>query len=433
MSVHRVRSEGGFQSKSWPGSEYRQWNSGGTLITEQLGLYPFNYLDSGTYAVMYDVVTDDFAKRVARGEIINNPMSRTVERALVATSSPLYKARLNSSGTVSEQRWPDYPKRLQGHAPLPDLSGLEAEAITKAWAGVNPPDWAGGVSLGEGKDTVRMLAGPLKGLAAIARKVLSGQVNQFVRVRTKQANGRYVMKRPRPGQPINLRTIAGGAASVWLTYRLGVTPLLAEVDDVLNRLYQDEFWERQTSRASVSRTDEAEVSSTAQTFTAGGHYVTWKGTIRSRRQATTRAGILYLPERNAAHKAGFGVQDIVPTAWALVPYSFVVDRFLLVEDFINGLQNYLTCRTLASWVSTKSITYSWFLWDQCTATPVSGYTGLIAQPPTGMPTYVTEQSYRSVGTAPSLTLKYSDKKLSLQVKHTLDHLALIIAPFIGRR
>jgi hypothetical protein len=71
-----------------------------------------------------------------------------------------------------------------------------------------------------------------------------------------------------------------------------------------------------------------------------------------------RAGILYEvsnPVVNFQYKYGLRFKDIPTTLWAVLPLSFMVDRFVNISNFFGGATNLLdpNVKILGAWVTSK--------------------------------------------------------------------------------
>lgn len=80
----------------------------------------------------------------------------------------------------------------------------------------------------------------------------------------------------------------------------------------------------------------------------------WKVTfdVNQTLQVDVRAGVLY-EIVNSHNRYGFNFSDLPAAAWELVPFSFVVDWFTNVGQFIRGVTPKFGARELATWTSVK--------------------------------------------------------------------------------
>lgn len=124
----------------------------------------------------------------------------------------------------------------------------------------------------------------------------------------------------------------------WLEARYGWRPLIHDVDNIweaftshfaFNKVYRDQYI--------VSSTD---IYESPQAFAQiGAHDFQYHTEQRS----TTRAKTVILYRINPSflneidHR--FGLTSVLSTAWELVPFSFVVDWFLTIGDWLTHLEN----------------------------------------------------------------------------------------------
>jgi hypothetical protein len=112
--------------------------------------------------------------------------------------------------------------------------------------------------------------------------------------------------------------------------------------------------ERRISRShwiAPSKSDSRIVSKTAT-----GRTFTYKCSAIS--SGSVRAGILYEVENpvvNLQYKYGLRFKVIPTTFWAVMPLSFMVDRFYHISNFFSGVSNLLdpNVKILGAWVVSK--------------------------------------------------------------------------------
>lgn len=195
-------------------------------------------------------------------------------------------------------------------------------SINKALAKLNKPDLDVGLILGEFTESLETLRHPLSSLYPL-----------FTDFR-RQARSRH---RQKPSQPFSKIL-----SSLWLELNFGIAPILKDIQDV------KDFWDNgiehergilrrhagSTSRQVISPT----VSGTADTYFS---QVTYSANAYASKRVTTH---VYFKYNNWAREyerlTSFGVNpfQLLDVAYAITPYSFVVDWFLDIGSWLKAIQ-----------------------------------------------------------------------------------------------
>jgi len=313
-----------------PYNEYRNYihNRNGVPYISAPTLCNYEHWD------MDDVVTPNYRRRIANGEIINSPCTLTVTRQRAGgghyyayhagDGNPTY----TNSGNGSLTLWLASGYLASGFGPLPSSSVIDSLVQTckqDCLSNIDKPEYALFEDIGELHETVKFLKEPLMSLRTLAG--------------TFDTRWRKVFLNKRKRFPFKslaaLRTAA--LAESWLEYRFAVMPLvytacnLAESYwDVVN---QSAFSTKtaRASRTGTTRVGNQEVVGSPFTFRRSGD-----------RQVSVRAAIRYqvlYQDNPILARYGLRVKDWPRGLWDLKPLSFMTDRLFNVGDLISGMVN----------------------------------------------------------------------------------------------
>lgn len=351
MSIYtRTRTLGGLLPLVQLGSKWWYVAPGGaTTITGAQSSLTYNNR-VGSFQTMSDVETKGFAKAKREGRIVNSPMSKDVK---TVTRFGDQGWKITSSPGNGYTYYGEYPSNfVHAHLGLPapavwDSSLVEelvALASTKAWADVKSPAVFGAVFLGEMRETIRMFKKPLAGLQDFIKDRRKWEKYRGRKpkgtTRNRQARDRKFTESSQEG--------LSAAAQCWLEARLGWRPFLMELDALREELEFGKFDERYTARGSSART----VSSTSSGVqNIGGMNIDITNAVES--NYSVRAGVLYQGECTIPQRMGFSWESIPITAWELIPFSFVVDWFINMGDFIQAMTPKIGVKHLAAWTTVR--------------------------------------------------------------------------------
>lgn len=206
-------------------------------------------------------------------------------------------------------------------------ASLEAEADTKAKIRLNKKvkDFStrvqGGVILGELRETLSMLRSP----AAALRKGL-GEYLSTVKHRSRGARKKS-------------STISKVAAESWLEYSFGWVPLFHDIADA-TAAYKSLSRKAETIRIGAGGYAEKQLdrSSYAGAYMNYLYYretylYTSKAHVRYTGAVRVTAGVNSAAE--VMDRFGLTFKEFVPTAWELIPWSFLVDYFTNIGDILS--------------------------------------------------------------------------------------------------
>lgn len=305
-------------------------------------------LPLGTTEVMDDFITPGFASFVKRGLIVNNPMSYTYEKYEWATSNlhqvqtlpvPSPNATTNDYNGHNGANMDRYVINDPNFRRLVDVNILDASklaqlAAIEARKRVSPLHVQSLVSLVELPKTVKLIADSVNTLRRLRRHVVSGNFDKAIAVFGTK-------RRPQVSRSTWLKQ---SVENRWLEFRYGWTPLVFEVQGVIKALSPDrEFKTRGTARATVK--DSANKVSYA--FRDASWYGRYNLRFVSQETIEVRAYCLYTADLKFQSARDFGLTELPLAAWELVPFSFVVDWFVNVGDWLEALTPKLGVKILA--------------------------------------------------------------------------------------
>jgi hypothetical protein len=272
---------------------------------------------------MEDVVTSNYAQRIARGDIINNPCTFHSNTTMcgggsyvaIGTSAPFDTFSNTGAGSLTYHISDVAGHTIRGTVP-PNLVMVEgdlAQAKADAISRIDPVPYNLGEDVFEFRETLKFLRNPIKPLLALGK--------QFKKDARKHKNF---------GTNLNQ-----ALSDTWLSYRFAATPLIRSVLDVIEIFTDPEppTPPRAIARGSSKTSDEAsdEPNLTIYTYSRKGSY-----------ESKVTAQILYEvinPMHSLRTATGFRASDLPETLWAIVPYSFMVDRIVNISDFVRGMTN----------------------------------------------------------------------------------------------
>lgn len=299
-----------------------------------LGLTWSNYLGQsaagtwpyvgGSYKRFDDVASRDFHTRVKKGEIVMNYMSSissTVSGSVLAQPeyatepwiTPKRWARYGGdtwalcTGKAFEQPWTDL---MLSTIPDSEVDRLKVEISTRCLSQIGRGDANNWENLAEAGKTLDLLKHPFASWFKFEKKA-------------------------------RIATAGLSAANAWLAYRYGVKPLISSVDATLKSLEKRLTKpSRTTTRASgvITRRIDDVIETTNQ----------WHGEakfiVARQRTETVNVRAVSIDETilDSLTAYGLSTKDLLTLPWELVPWSFVVDWFLNVGDFLGAMTQYLS-------------------------------------------------------------------------------------------
>lgn len=299
---------------------------------------------------MSDVVTPGYAKLASQGTIINNPMTRietfsaftTCDTVQQAYTKP-YAALANTStvtGQCAARMWPDAfdSNRAKTRA-------SEQIAINAAYAQASGGIAQLLVDLGEAHETLGMLGDTLRVAKALRQKSILYRDPKFA-WREIQRDVKSLGSLPR-----GLQKAFETSNGYYLQSRYGWQPLLLSIIDTIEAV-------RAQTGTSIRITgrgfdQDSDVSVQGHNITDNpigcGNIVTSYVETHDYLQENYRAGVLAEVTISRAKRLGLELRDVPSAALELIPYSFVVDWFVRIGDWLKAWSLPVDSKILATW------------------------------------------------------------------------------------
>lgn len=269
------------------------------------------------------------------------------------------------------------------------------------------------VTVAEAGKTARMIASPFAG----ANELITRMVNR---------RSKLVQK----GMTFVLAT-----ASAWNEMRFGWTPLLYELSGIWEAYINGTTWEDKPVRKVARATDKniawESPGNVSVLVPPGLTEVQMSGSFDH--SAKVSSGVLYeLQDANfedaTARRMGLRLSDVPASVWELVPYSFVVDRFIDIGKWLEAIVPKPGVKVLGTWTTTVDRQLN-------THRVVSAKINVATSPATLYArtggTYVEEIHNVTRVANPSIPLLPTVNYRDLNLMQQIDHCALIIARLAG--
>jgi hypothetical protein len=191
----------------------------------------------------------------------------------------------------------------------------------------------GGVVLGELRQTLQLIRNPALGL----RRQIDDWLETARRIRA---------QRRLAAKAAHLRRIASDIADSWLEVQFGWKPLLSDIEAAGLALHRYKSGQSVSTRR-VTATETQQDDSPTQRSLQGEVLAFWYAHLHATeyRQVTYRGAVrveAHDPKQLDPRLIGFNPGQFLPTAWELLPYSFLVDYFSNIGGIIYGWSNLFT-------------------------------------------------------------------------------------------
>jgi hypothetical protein len=182
----------------------------------------------------------------------------------------------------------------------------------------------GGVFIGEIHEALSMIRNPFKILYK----------NQFSHIQS-VVNSRILRRMGRAARPRAIRKVV---ADSWLEASFGWRPLLNDIDDGVHALAELSARHADSQCVSSRGLDQKAGSPFKSPFSAGNLAIDRVYTTTEEASVRYRGAVAIEPPsfKEGLHRFGISFADILPTAWELIPYSFLVDYFTNLGSIIEA-------------------------------------------------------------------------------------------------
>jgi hypothetical protein len=417
--------------------------SGNLTITETIlppnpnpGTNVNNYIvnNYGIEERMTDYVTPTFKVLRSQGYIVNNRLNKTFDKKTY--SKPTLTATV-THGSVpgshilvfSGDTGVYFDDPVVGpfrNAPGMDLVNqtiktidekpLQKSAAYQARNKISPIFVQSLVSLAEMNKTINMIFGVATTLRNLRRAIVA---NSSPNIIYQILGGKFPKAAKRGGSldPITNR---------WLEYRYGWTPLVMELQGALKALDKTRKIKlRGTARGKASKVWRSEHSHNINPMFGAGQGPLGNCDLLFVQHETVecRAYAMFEISQEFQTARDFGFTEVPLAMWELVPFSFIVDWFLPIGDWLEAVTPKLGVKILAEGITTRRTT---FLHREVTAWNKNP--GAVSYDLTGATGLVDTREYVTLDREPKLSdvlYAFPSIDVKLNVKRVLDSLALL--------
>lgn len=301
--------------------------------------YRYNRTWSGSFTAGYH----GYSRRAKMKLPVLNHTYRTTE----ATGTPYKEITLvwNAAGNPITLQTYDISSAA-ALSSVPSATHL-ADAYTKARARladkVNSMDVNLAQAFGERKQTANLLANSAVRIALAMRHLKHGELRDFSRALNLE--GRKVPS-AKQWESVIKTPVADRLSRHWLAFQYGWKPLVQDafgVADLLSKHSQERY------------VTKSEASATArETWTIPFTPATMVEIIHFRITRVRMASVYRLDDMTTQVLAQTGISNPALLAWELLPWSFVIDWFTPVGNYLQALNAFAGFTFVQGWVSQKT-------------------------------------------------------------------------------
>jgi len=206
-------------------------------------------------------------------------------------------------------------------------NNLDNYALQKAYNKLYSAEVQAGVFLGELEETIRLLTNPLEAFSRFAWQNFAKKTRSVTLT-----------------------------SDLWLQYRYGIMPLIGDVTDAIKRVQSkaEEIDGRILSvRGGASNSTTIVYDNTVASTMSANIALKARSTMEVERSSTAIIYYRLVAPKGWREAWGLSISDIPNVAWELIPFSFVVDWFLSVGNWLTSLKSFsnATVQTLGNCVT----------------------------------------------------------------------------------
>lgn len=294
---------------------------------------------------MTDTPTPGYKRLVREGKVIMNYMEsvrQDITNGVIsringyANGIPFYDAAGSLEHISCAWLGPTSTATRYNLVPAIDVSNLVKEVSTRCLSQIGRSNANNWENLAEFGKTVRMLRAPLR----YYRKWF----NQYGNVRRKFGDSKVAAA----GTVEDL-------TNAWLALRYGVQPIVKSWIETEKQLRaRGNLGPAKPIRETTRATRSLSARGSSIINRSDGTYIS---SISEQITETHEVRAMSLDEMvwTWADTLGLGSKDLITLPWELIPYSFVVDWFLNVGDFLGAMSQYMYPKSLAQCHTIKSV------------------------------------------------------------------------------
>jgi hypothetical protein len=307
------------------------------------------YLIPGSYRAFSSLYAPQFYKLRSEDWVFQFPYSQTRDETTCAPVDVRDDYYMGSPETHTFSYYLNLVGYFCGYPPFPSVPDFDAtrhqqaqdEVLTRVYAKANSSNADLLIDLSQYKQTVSMFISALRRLLSLANTI-----GAFYRYVSRGPGYRRRVRIPNVDGFVDPKNLAG----LWCEMRFGWRPLLNTLNGVIEALHSlHGESKRVTYRAFENFTSKEEKLSVL-------HQPTWdfESTLnvstKKTYESTFRGGILLEKTTTLAEDLGLDLRYVPIALWDLIPFSFVVDRFITVGDFIRSIHPIPVSAFGGSWV-----------------------------------------------------------------------------------